>query len=349
MSATRGAVARRVSILPGPATRSRQAPAQRPAEPDPGADWSSWPANAVERRPIGDLIPYAGNARTHSGEQVAQLAASIREWGWTIPVLVDERGEIIAGHGRVLAAKSLGIAEVPVMVARGWSEAKRRAYVLADNKLALNAGWDDDLLAAELKALQGADFALDLTGFSDGDLAALFAKGAERHTDPDDAPEPPTVPVSVLGDCWVLGDHRILCGDSTSAADVEALLGGERPHLMVTDPPYGVEYDPDWRRRAGVGSAGAASGVVLNDDRADWREAWALFPGAVAYVWHGGAALAHRGGEPSGGALRAPRADRMGEDPAGPLAGALPLAARACLARGAGGRRRGPLALRPRA
>jgi ParB-like chromosome segregation protein Spo0J len=131
-----------------------------------------WPADKVERRPIDALIPYARNARTHSEEQVAQIAASIREWGWTVPVLVDETGGIIAGHGRVMAARKLGLAEVPVMVAAGWSEAQRRAYVLADNKLALNSGWDTAMLAGELKGLEGFD--LSLIGFSVGELAAMF-------------------------------------------------------------------------------------------------------------------------------------------------------------------------------
>ena len=258
------------------------------------------PDRRLEQRPLAALSPYAGNARTHSAEQVAQLAASIREWGWTIPVLVDERGEIIAGHGRVLAAKTLGIADVPVMVARGWSDTKRRAYVLADNKLAENAGWDEDLLSAELRALAEADFAIDATGFSDAEVAGLFARGREPQGDPDDVPEVPTVAVSQAGDVWILGDHRIRCGDSTSAEDVAALLAGAKPHLMVTDPPYGVEYDANWRNEpeklnlkssSAFGGRGASrnatTGKVLNDDRSDWTAAWALFPGDVAYVWHG--------------------------------------------------------------
>ncbi|MCA3380175.1 MAG: ParB N-terminal domain-containing protein [Roseomonas sp.] len=135
---------------------------------------TEWPADKVERRAIDDLIPYARNARTHSEEQVAQIAASIREWGWTVPVLVDEAGGIIAGHGRVLAARKLGLAEVPVMVATGWTEVQRRAYVLADNKLALNAGWDDALVKLELSDLEGMKFDLALTGFSVGEMAAMF-------------------------------------------------------------------------------------------------------------------------------------------------------------------------------
>ena len=148
-----------------------------------------WPADAVERRPVAALIPYARNARTHSDVQVAQIAASIREWGWTFPLLVDETGLIIAGHGRVLAAQRLGIAEVPVMVAAGWSEAQKRAYVIADNKLALNAGWDEELLSLEIGDLKGLDVDLGLTGFGEIELVKLQL-GTDGDGDPDEAPEP---------------------------------------------------------------------------------------------------------------------------------------------------------------
>jgi ParB-like chromosome segregation protein Spo0J len=136
-----------------------------------------WPADRPERRKVADLVPYARNARTHSDEQVAQIAASIREWGWTTPVLIDEDGGIIAGHGRVMAAKKLGLSEIPVLIASGWSEAQKRAYVLADNKLALNAGWDNDLLKIELGELQALDFDVQLTGFSLDEVGELFADG----------------------------------------------------------------------------------------------------------------------------------------------------------------------------
>jgi DNA modification methylase len=252
----------------------------------------AWPADHVERRSVESLIPYARNARTHSDEQVAQLAASIKEWGWTTPVLVDEDGQIIAGHGRVMAARKLGIEEVPVMVARGWSEAQRRAYVLADNQLAANAGWDMDLLKVELSDLNVDGFDLDLIGFDDKMLAGLLEEQTEGLTDEDAVPEVPAEPVTVLGDVWTLGRHRIICGSSTEADTVAKLLGDVKPHLMVTDPPYGVEYDADWRNKAkradGSVIGGKALGKVENDDKADWREAWALFPGDVAYVWHAG-------------------------------------------------------------
>jgi DNA modification methylase len=244
-----------------------------------------WPADHVERWPLDRLVPFARNARTHSAAQADQIAASMREWGWTNPVLVDEAGTIIAGHGRVEAARKLGLSEAPVMVARGWSEPKKRAYVIADNKLALNAGWDDALLAAELTDLQDLAFDLDLTGFEAPELERLL--GVPDAVDgEDEIPEPLPEPVSRAGDLWVLGRHRLLCGDATTAGDVTQLLAGVRPHLMVTDPPYGVEYDPAWRNDAGAAQT-RRTGKVMNDDRADWREAWALFPGDVAYVWHG--------------------------------------------------------------
>lgn len=247
-----------------------------------------WPADKVERRPVADLIPYARNARTHSDAQVAQIASSIKEWGWTTPILVDETGGIIAGHGRVMAARKLGLKEIPVMVAEGWSEGQKKAYVLADNQLALNAGWDNDLLKVEIADLDAEGFDLDLIGFDEKFLANLMADPNEGLTDPDETPEPPADPVSVLGDVWVMGNHRIVCGSSTEVESVDKALNGVKPHLMVTDPPYGVEYDPEWRERAGLNGPKAAKGKVLNDDKADWRDAWALFPGDVAYVWHAG-------------------------------------------------------------
>jgi DNA modification methylase len=252
---------------------------------------TNWPADKVERRPIGDLIPYARNARTHTDEQVAEVAASMREWGWTNPVLVDEEGMIIAGHARVLAARQLRLPEVPVMVAVGWSEAKKRAYVLADNQLALNAGWDLDLLSTELRELQEWDFDMSLLGFAN--LDELMADRTEGLTDPDEVPETPANPLAALGDVWTLGRHRLVCGDATDAATVERCLNGVKPTLMVTDPPYGVNYDPDWRGQElpevfSFRNAPLRSGAVDNDDRVDWRDAWALFPGDVAYVWHSG-------------------------------------------------------------
>jgi len=235
---------------------------------------------------VAVLIPYANNARTHTEAQVAQIAASIREFGFTNPILVDGENGVIAGHGRLLAARKLGMATVPVIELAHLTAAQRRAYVLADNKTALNAGWDEELLRLELGALQDMGFDVSLTGFDVEELDALFAVPTAGRTDPDDVPDLPENPVTRLGDIWLLGRHRLICGDATDAAVVEAVLDGVRPHLMTTDPPYGVDYDPAWRNRAGLSRTGRV-GKVLNDHRADWRDAWALFPGDVAYIWHG--------------------------------------------------------------
>jgi DNA modification methylase len=205
---------------------------------------STNPADKVEKWDIEKLIPYARNARTHSDEQVGQIAASIREWGWTTPVLVDEDGGIIAGHGRTMAAKRLGMREVPVMVARGWSDAKKRAYVLADNKLAINAGWDDSMLALELKELGETGFDLDLTGFCLDEINALTPLEIEPGlTDEDAVPEAPEEPTTRLGDVWILGQHRLMCGDSTSVDAIDTLIDGQLAQAVVTDPPYGIGID----------------------------------------------------------------------------------------------------------
>jgi len=219
------------------------------------------------------------------------------EWGWTNPVLVDESGNVLAGHGRILAARQLGYEDVPTMVADGWTEAQKKAYVIADNKLAENAGWDTGMLSVELGELDTDGFDLSLIGFDEDALAGLLADKTEGLTDPDEVPEAPEEPATVLGDLWVLGNHRLLCGDSTSADDVEKVLNGVKPHLMVTDPPYGVDYSPEWRKALGQEgilerrSQGGAVGKVMNDDRADWADAWSLFPGDVVYAWSAPGAL----------------------------------------------------------
>ena len=243
---------------------------------------------AIDYRTLSSLIPYARNPRTHSEAQVAEIAASIREFGFTNPILIDGENGIIAGHGRLLAARKLGMKTVPVIELAGLSEAQKRAYIIADNKLALNAGWDTELLALELGGLKDLGFDLTLTGFSEEELAGLFSLRTAGLTDPDEVPPLPDEPVSREGDLWCLGSHRLLCGDGTRQEDVARLLDEVKPHLMVTDPPFGVNYDPAWRGRAGVNANTEKMGHVTNDDRADWGEAWALFPGDVAYVWHAG-------------------------------------------------------------
>lgn len=246
-------------------------------------------SEAIEQRAIEELTPYARNSRTHSDAQVEQVAASIREFGFTNPVLIDADGTIIAGHARVLAARKLGLPAVPCICLAHLTPEQRRAYVIADNRLALNAGWDFDVLAEELRALNDADFDLDLLGFGEEELQALLhGQPNPGRTDPDDAPELAPVAVTARGEVWILGRHRIACGDATDPRDVDLALAGVSPHLMVTDPPYGVEYDPTWRVEAGLNGNRKKLGKVLNDDRADWRDAWNLFRGDVTYVWHAG-------------------------------------------------------------
>ena len=202
-------------------------------------------AQRIELWPVEKLIPYGRNPRTHSEAQVAQIAASIAEFGFNNPILVDTKDGIIAGHGRLLAARKLQLAEVPVIVLDHLTEAQKRAYILADNQLALNAGWDDTLLAVELAALQKEDFNLDLIGFEDAELARLLAvqDAAEGLTDEDAVPELPETPISMLGDLWILGGHRLLVGDATDSDAVAKLMGGAPADLVFTDPSYNVDYD----------------------------------------------------------------------------------------------------------
>jgi DNA modification methylase len=201
-------------------------------------EMTDWPADKIERRKVSELIPYARNARTHSDAQVAQIAASINEWGWTTPVLIDDKGGIIAGHGRVMAARKIGIDEVPTMTATGWTKAQKAAYVLADNQLPQNAGWDMDLLSVEMKDLDAEGFDLSLMGFNDDMLANMLKEETEGLTDEDAVPDVPADPVTVLGDVWVLGKHRLMCGDSTSIDAVEKLMGGVKADMVFTSPPY---------------------------------------------------------------------------------------------------------------
>ena len=247
-----------------------------------------WPADRIEHWPIERLMPWAHNPRKRDESDVDRIGASIVAFGWTNPVVVDENGKVIAGDGRVSAGLRLRLPSIPVVVAHGWSEEEKQAYRLADNKLAERASWDWDLLRNELERLQFAGFDLSLTGFDPDQLQAILAGlGSSGLTDPDSVPAVPEQPVTEHGDVWELGDHRVGCGDSTSAANVAAVLVGSVPQLMVTDPPYGVNYDPSWRGRRHCSNGKLAQGKVLNDDRADWREAYALFPGDTVYVWHG--------------------------------------------------------------
>jgi len=231
------------------------------------------PADKVEQWPIEQLVPYAKNSRTHSDAQVAQIAASIKEWGFTSAILVDENGGIIAGHGRILAARKLGMAQVPVMIAKGWSDAQKRAYVIADNKLAMNAGWDNEMLAIEIGELGDLGFDLELTGFAADEIAALMPEQiATGMTDEDAVPEVPEQPVTVLGDVWLLGKHRLMCGDSTSIDAVDKLMDGATVDMVYTDPPYGISIvkgskvggDKPFGSKDSRGTVGATNIVKAN-------------------------------------------------------------------------------------
>lgn len=210
---------------------------------------------------IQDLIPYINNSRTHSDDQVNQVAASIKEFGFTNPILIDEDGGVIAGHGRLMAAKKLNIESIPTILLEGLTPAQRKAYVIADNKLALNSGWDNELLALEIEQLKELDFDIDLLGFDDDELAELIIEPELLpECDEDEVPEPPAEPISVLGDIWQLGNHRLMCGDSTSIDAVDKLLEYKKADMVNTDPPYGVSYQSNMRNESNKFD------VLKNDD-----------------------------------------------------------------------------------
>ena len=248
----------------------------------------NWPADKVERRSIGSIIPYARNSRTHSDEQVAQIAASINEWGFTNPILVDIDGEIIAGHGRLLAAQKLGLKEVPCITAVGWSDAQKKAYVIADNKLALNAGWDNDMLAVEFGELKELDFNLDLIGFDPDELANILKEPeTEGLTDEDSVPEVPEVPVTVEGDVWLLGRHRLMCGDSTSVEHLEKLCQSQLVDMWLTDPPYNVAYEGGTKEKLTIQNDSMSNDAFRQFLRDAYFAADAVMKnGAVFYIWH---------------------------------------------------------------
>ena len=247
-------------------------------------------ANALqlEQWPIGRLVEYERNPRKND-DVVDRMAQAITEFGFRIPIVARSDGLVVDGHLRLKAARVLGLDTVPVVLADELSETQIKAFRLLANQSANWAEWDELLLSSELNELLAEDYDLSLIGFDDAELEALLAGEVDPETASSegeyDVPEAPETPISRSGDLWLLGKHRLLCGDATVATDVELLLGDVKPQLMVTDPPYGVEYDPGWRNKAGA-AATKRTGKVLNDDRADWREAWALFPGDVTYVWH---------------------------------------------------------------
>lgn len=233
-----------------------------------------------------DLIPYANNPRTHSDQQVAQVAASIQEFGFNNPILIDEHNSIIAGHGRLAAAQKLDMNTVPTILLEGLSEAQRKAYVIADNKLTENGGWDYDLLAVEIERLKELDVDIDLTGFDPTELDTILEpEVVEGLTDEDAVPEVPDNPITKRGDVWILGNHRLMCGDSTSIDDVERLMNGKTPDLIHTDPPYGMNAVS----KSAVLSKNYKTDI-MGDDNADtakdsFQLIYSLYPEAKQVWW----------------------------------------------------------------
>ena len=208
---------------------------------------------------VNNLIPYIRNARTHSESQIAQIAASIKEFGFLSPILIAEDNTILAGHGRLAAAQKLGLKQVPCVKENHLTETQRRAYIIADNRLSLNAGWDDEMLAIELSELQGVDFDLDLLGFDESELASIFEDGKEVEDDDFDVTEELNKPsFSKVGDIWTLGRHRLICGDSTKEETYKRLMDEKKANLVVTDPPYNVNYE---------GSAGKIKNDNMDNDK----------------------------------------------------------------------------------
>jgi DNA modification methylase len=239
----------------------------------------------LEHIPIRDLVPCATNPRLHPEPNVAKLMKSIQTYGWTTPILVTDGLEVIAGHGRLLAAQKLGIESVPCIRLSHLTPALVKAYRIADNRLTLDSDWDDELLSSVLADLHlDPSFDLELTGFDPEELGDYLGYG-DPQAGEDDTPAVQEVAVSQLGDVWEMDKHRLICGDCTDARVVAAVLDGAAPNLMVTDPPYGVEYDAAWRNEVQP-CENRALGKVLNDNRCDWIDAWKLFSGSVGYCWH---------------------------------------------------------------
>lgn len=236
--------------------------------------------------PIGKVKPYEKNNRIHGDQQVDRIARSISEFGFNQPVVVDEKGEILVGHGRLLAAKKLKLKEIPVLVRKDLTEDQKRAYRILDNKLQNDSEWDIGSLEEELKFLEAENF--DLEGWGLDDLKKLFPEAEIDDEEEDGLAAIPDSTAIKAGDLIELGVHRVLCGDATKAADIEALLAGESIALMVTDPPYGVSYDPEWREGADLGIGKRSKGKVKNDDRVDWSETFKLFSPQIIYCWHAG-------------------------------------------------------------
>lgn len=282
-------------------TKSTNHTASHPETPSAPA-LRLWPADKIVRWAIDRIKPYPKNPFIHSDDQVEKIAASMMRFGVTAPMLVDEEGVLIYGHGRLRAASLLlsrgsgEFSSLPVVIARGWTDDEKRAYRIADNQLSYLSDFDMPMLKEELAVLNRNNFDMPLLGFSTDRVRQILANPKTRDPDAEAAP-PPVVPVSQPGDLWLCGDHRLLCGDAGNHDDVARLFAGAGPHLLVSDPPYGVEYNPAWRSTlyrprtntgdpTEPGETFAALGKVSNDDQADWAGAWCISGCEVAYVWH---------------------------------------------------------------
>jgi DNA modification methylase len=246
-------------------------------------------AQRIERWLIDRLIPWVRNPRTHSDAQVSEIAASIEAFGFNNPILVDTKAGIIAGHGRLLAAQKLGLTEIPVIVLDHLTEAQKRAYIIADNQLAINAGWNEDLLRAELAALQAEDFDVGVIGFEDEELARLLAAqdATEGLTDEDAVPALPETPTSALGDLWVLGTHKLLVGDATLPANVERLMAGDAADLIFTDLPYNVDYEGYTKEHLKIKGDRMSAAEFKQFLESAFRSCrTAVKPGASLYICH---------------------------------------------------------------
>lgn len=263
---------------------------------------------AIRCVPIESIKPHPRNARTHSRAHIKALAASLDEFKFTKPIIVDATNTVIAGHGIFEAAKQQGYKTVPVIQRADLSAGQVLQYLIADNRLAELSGWDFEVLALDLKEIDDLGLDVTLTGFDGPQVESIIEDFFPTGAPDDTAPplETPARPIARRGEFYRLGKHRIGSGDATDAGDVQPLLNGAIPAVMVTDPPYGVEYDPTWRHQAAMNHS-LRTRRLQNDDRADWREAWKLFPGDVAYVWHAGlyGAVGQESLEASGFKIRA--------------------------------------------
>ena len=253
-----------------------------PSERDSVAQ-NNLPSLVIESRSVSELKAHSRKLRKHD-HAVAKMAALLTEFGFRIPILITGTGEVIDGHLRLKAAAHLGMNEVPVIVCDGWTPAQIKAFRLAVNRSASWATFDMELVALEMRELKALNFDLALTAFTSFEIDKLLLIGEQSS---EATPEPAAEVVTQVGDLWICDGHRVLCSDSTNGESVARLLGAAVPVLMVTDVPYGVDYDPDWRERAGLGKQ-RQTGVVANDDQVDWTAAYNLFPGDVVYVWHAG-------------------------------------------------------------